>query len=546
MARKVTGIDVDTGRVVYLQGEVKGTGFQVTRYAHFASPDGSGDGWDLGDPGFAPKNAVVGVTGREVNLRFSRVPRLADWQLKKLMRFEVAGIGDASESAVDADFNVLPEMPELDGEDVVLLAMARESLLEQHSAALAEVGGQLGHFTPASIALYNTWLRFGVVLDDTVLVAYLGAEHVETIVVRGADLVFARQLAGGGNTFREALAERFSVSLAQADQLLRRGVDLTPGTNISNPDAERATRSVAGAAGALQSLLQSSVMFARTQVKLSSLKLDRAFVCGELAEVRGIDRYLTAGLGVPVEIFDPFHVVDTSKLDEESEEELERTKSRAVLALGLATSGSDPNAYAIEVLPARVAKRREFVGGALFLILSALLAMGYLVYDWRGKSSALADVKKQVGRVQREVRVAEGAYADTLELADQNAELSEAVVELAHIEAGGELLTRVTGALDRHLPFGFWTTSLAIDRAVDELFGIQQGSPAPVLEIEGRAREGVEPSAIVFARLVEALRADLAPMQIRESMNPDGSRFSLRFTLSGEPPKDENEPETDL
>ena len=163
---------------------------------------------------------------------------------------------------------------------------------------------------------------------------------------------------------------------------------------------------------------------------------------------------------------------------------------------------------------------------------------GYLVYDWRGKSSALADVKKQVGRVQREVRVAEGAYADTLELADQNAELSEAVVELAHIEAGGELLTRVTGALDRHLPFGFWTTSLAIDRAVDELFGIQQGSPAPVLEIEGRAREGVEPSAIVFARLVEALRADLAPMQIRESMNPDGSRFSLRFTLSGEPPKD--------
>lgn len=536
MARKATGIDIDTGRAVYLEGQVQGTGFQVTRYAHFATADGAGAGWELGDPEFAPKNAVVGVTGREVNLRFSRVPRLADWQLKKLMRFEVAGIGDASDTEVAADFNVLPELPELDGEDVVLLAMARESLLEQHSEGLSELRGQLRHFTPSSIALYNTWLRFGIVLDDTVLVAYLGAEHVETIVVRGADLVFARQLAGGANSFREAIAGRFNARLDQADQLLQRGVDLTPGATFADPDAERATRAVAGAAGAVQSLLQSSVMFARTQVKLSSLKLDRAFVCGELAEVRGLDRYLTAGLSIPVEVFDPFHVVDTSKLDEESAEELERTKSRAVLALGLATSGSDPDAYAIEVLPERVAKRRDFVGGTLLLILAGLLAMGYLVYDWRAKSSALEDLDSKVSRVQREVRLAEGTFADTLDLAERNAELDEAVTELAHVAAGGELLARVFESLDRHLPFGFWTTSFAIDRVADEEFGFKPGSPAPVLEVEGRAREGVEPSAIAFARVVGVLREELAPMQLRESMNPDGSRFALRFTLSGTPP----------
>lgn len=539
MARRATGIDVDAGRAVYLEGQVQGNGFQVTGYAQFDAP--TGDGWDLGDPGFKPKNAVVGVTGREVNLRFSRVPRLADWQLKKLMRFEVEGIGDSSESEVAADFNVLPELPELDGEDVVLLAMARESLLEHHHAALTDQGGALRHFTPASIALYNAWLRFGIVLDDTVLVAYLGAEHVETIIVRGADLVFARQLAGGAKPFREALADRFGANEQQVTKLLSVGVDLAPGATFASPDAERATRSVAGAAGALQSLLQSSLMFAKTQVKLGSLKLDRVFVCGELAEVRGLDRYLTAGVGVPVEVFDPFHVVDTSKLDNESAAELERTKSRAVLALGLATGGSDPDAYAIEILPAKLAKRREFVGGTLLLILAGLLALGYLVQDWRSKSAQLEEIQASVARVQRDIRVAQGVNADTLDLAQQNADLDIAVTELANLAGGGELLAQVFGALDRHLPFGFWTTSFALDQVVDESFGATAGDPIPVLEVEGRAREGIEPTSVAFARAVEALREELGDLQLQESMSPDGARFALRFALA-EPGSDDPAP----
>ena len=51
------------------------------------------------DPGFKVTSARVGLTGRGVNVRYTRVPRVPDWQLRKLMRFEVEEIGGFSAHA---------------------------------------------------------------------------------------------------------------------------------------------------------------------------------------------------------------------------------------------------------------------------------------------------------------------------------------------------------------------------------------------------------------------------------------------------------------
>ena len=46
--------------------------------------------------------------------------------------------------------------------------VARESLLEEHADGLAAAGGKAQAFTPNSIALYNAFLRYGVVQDEAV------------------------------------------------------------------------------------------------------------------------------------------------------------------------------------------------------------------------------------------------------------------------------------------------------------------------------------------------------------------------------------------
>ena len=168
MPRTVTGVDIGTRANKFLRGTFKGNTFHASAYsfAEHAPSDVAG-GWSAGEPSFKLETSRVGVTGREVNLRYTRVPQVPDWQLKKLMRFEVEEIGGQSGSGVASDFNLLPPLPEIEGEDVVLLAMARESLLEAHLEGLKRLGGTLDAFTPNAVALYNAWLRFGVVGQRT-------------------------------------------------------------------------------------------------------------------------------------------------------------------------------------------------------------------------------------------------------------------------------------------------------------------------------------------------------------------------------------------
>ncbi len=121
MARTVTGVDIGTRANKFLRGSYKGNTFHVSAFSYVEhAPAELAGAWNLGEPTFKPEDARVGVTGRDVNLRYTRVPQVPDWQLKKLMRFEVEEIGGQSGAEVASDFNVLPAQAENEGEDVAL------------------------------------------------------------------------------------------------------------------------------------------------------------------------------------------------------------------------------------------------------------------------------------------------------------------------------------------------------------------------------------------------------------------------------------------
>lgn len=540
MPRTVTGVDVDASHAVFLRGSVKGNSFAVTDYA-IQTIDASDDNeaWDRVESTFAPKDARIGVTGREVNVRYVRVPRLPDWQLKKLMRFEVEEVGGSSDSAVAADFNVLPEMPEVEDEDIVLLAMARETLLEQRHDAIGSLGGSLDAFTPNSIALYNAWLRFGVVLDDTVLIANVGAHDVDVIVVRGSDLVFARNLSGGTRMLDQSIADRLGVDLPKAAKVRRQMVDLTPGYTPSDQNAERATRAAGASAGQIASLIQTAVSFARSQIKLQGLRLDRVFVCGDGATTTGFDAYLGSVVGAPVEVFDPFTVVDTGKLDEQAAALLERNKAASVVALGLATAASDGEAYGIEILPKALVDRREFMQGKLFLILAAVLALAFLGYRYSQLSSEAGELESRASRLAGQVARLKRDDAATEKLLVRNAELAELMRELHSVAGAGRQLDTVLAGLDATMPRGFSVKRLTNTIDSDETMGFGKAEPAPILRLEGEAEEGVEPNNVVFLRFVDELRAALPGYLVVPTMGSMNRTFGLTISAFAEMPEDE-------
>lgn len=527
MARKATGVDVGSRSAALIEGRVQGTGFQVTAF-HFQEFEPGSDPWQVLEPSFAPRTARVGITGKDMNLRYSRVPRLPDWQLAKLMRFEVEEVGAAN--AVAADFNLLPELPEIEGEDTVLLAMVRENALEPPLAAIAAAGGQLDAFSPNAVGLYNAWLRYGVVMDDTVLLANVGHESTDVVLVRGADLVFARSLSGGSGLFEQALSERLGLSSAKARGVLEGQVDLAPGAQTAG-DAERATKTCLGPAGQLASLIGSALSLARTQIKVPSLKLDRVFLSGRGTRVRGLERYLSGALSVAVERFDPFRVVNFEGLGAEAQALLERRRSEAVIALGLATAGSDPDAYSIEIVPAALERRRQFLGGTLFLIAAAVLAVAFVGYDAWTKHGRLESLRLAVGALERQERQASRTHARTVDLVRESDAMGQRAQELFHLAGSGEQAVRVLSALSASLPPNFWLTSVTGRSGHHAELGIERGRELPIVTVEGRAQEGIRPRGETFVEFLSILRGHLPEARIVERLSPEEDRFSLDLCL---------------
>ncbi|HUR27212.1 MAG TPA: pilus assembly protein PilM [Planctomycetota bacterium] len=541
MARTVTGVDIGTRANKFLRGTYKGNTFHVSAFswAPHAPADLAG-AWTSAEPGFKPEIARIGVTGRDVNLRYTRVPQVPDWQLKKLMRFEVEEIGGQSGAEVASDFNVLPAQAENEGEDVVLLAMARESLLDAHLKGLAAVGGTLDAFSPNALALYNAWLRYGVIEDDTILLANIGHENIDVILVRGADLLFARNLSGGTKAFDEALAERFGVSAAKGEELKRKIVDLTPGARPADATAEKATRAAAAPAGALLSLLQSTIMFCKSQVKLTSLRVDRVLLCGGGAALKGLPKFISNGMNVPVDVFDPFRVVETGGLDAESAAQLEDHRLEAVVALGLATMASDPDAYSVEILPSALRKRREFVGGTLWTYVAAAIALAYLGWFGWTTHQKLGITLAEVAGLDAKVKRAKSVDNEARELIAANQKLSAEAFRLQSVAGHGEQLARSLWAATESIPSGFFFTALTSDWAVNDNLRVARGEERPIVHVEGRSNEGTASPAQLFAAfisgLTQRLGAGLAMVQ-RPSASFD--KFTIDLTLFAPPPPPE-------
>ncbi|MDG1049967.1 MAG: pilus assembly protein PilM [Planctomycetota bacterium] len=540
MAKTCTGADVGARSAVAIRGAWKGGTFHVSNYAAGDNDQGTVDaGWASLQADFKLGATRIAASGREVNVRYTRVPGVPDWQLRNLMRFEVQEIGDQSGAEVASDFNLLPRPPEIDGEDVVLLAMARESLLEEHMDGVEVAGGAVEAFSPASIGLYNAFMRYGVVEDDTVLLANIGHETTDVVLVRGSDLVFARNLTGGSGLFDDALVQRLQLSAARAEATKIDHVDLTPGARHATAEGEKATRAVMAAAGQLTSLLQSAVMFCKSQVKLTGLKVDRVLVCGGGAALQGLPRYLSSGMGVPVELFDPFRVVDTSALAPEAADHLARHQLESVIALGMATMASDPDAYSLEIVPEALAKKRAFLGGTVWLIAAAVLAVAFLGYRVTFLTQKLDQLTGESRGLSSILARARDIHSETEELVAENTRLVAETVALQGIAGSGEQLARAIAFLDDRLPPDFWITRVESAFGTDSEIRVERGSERPILTVRGQARDGVQSPTSQFQQLVADLEETMPYVSLRADI--DRNKFNIHMTSFADAPDETGE-----
>ncbi|MEM7198978.1 MAG: pilus assembly protein PilM [Planctomycetota bacterium] len=540
MVGKAVSVDpgTHTWKVMALKDGKRG--LAVARFGAVEASEGAAGLAALGIP---LRGAVAGVAGRDMTLRYTQVPPSPDWQLRQLMDLEIQDLAGQSGGNLSADYNLLPVRAEDSDFDVVLLSLVKNDALDQVADVVGEARGDVAGHVPNCIALYNAYIRTAAIddEDEVVCLANLGNETIDLALVRGSTLLFARNLSGGCKVLDEAIAQSFNVSARKADQLKRDLLDLDPASRgrYASSQAEKVTMAAGGAASAFVSAIQSSVQFCRSQTKIDDLQLDRVLLAGGGAKLRGVRGMLRESLRCPVELFDPFEIVDTTGLPDDDAEQLKELGSEAVVALGLAISRADPQAYSIEILPEAVKRRQRFLQRTVWNIGAGVVGAAVLGFGAVQAKESLTLASTAERRVSVQRRNIEQTHEEAEKLIAGNAadrELTDAFAQRA-IPLHGVL--RVMRAVRDTLPDEAWLKSIEVQKP-----GRGRGaSPRPLIVAQGEVRAigGIDVGD-AYRSFVQAFRehelmqnAGVVPTS--EDLAPDHSTFELRVDLLPDPPE---------
>jgi len=341
--------------------------------------------------------ALLGLSGKDLIVRYTRVPRVPDWRLEMLMRFEIQEVAEQSGGDVAADWALL-SLPAAAGEDdTVLVALARNAHLRPRldalrAAGLSDLGG-----CPRSIALYHAFVTNAKVPPGEVtLLLHVAGENTDVAIQRDGALLFARNMAGGGRPFTDALAQAFHVAPGTAERMKVQKGSIVPRQKARYADSseEKVANTLLGTAGSLVAAVHSSLMFCKAQTKLQDLRIDRVLLTGAGSRLRGMRDYLASGLGIPVEAYDPFEGVDCSGLDAEESEALKEEGPSMAVALGLAQMAADEKAFRLQILPEADRKRRDFARHTVWLLASGVVAAAGLVFLYAKASGQESEAKR--------------------------------------------------------------------------------------------------------------------------------------------------------
>ncbi|MFN6195421.1 MAG: pilus assembly protein PilM [Planctomycetota bacterium] len=533
MATQATACDLGSHSAKALVASAGKHGVKILRFAAVARGDDGGQP-SLAGCGLPLAGAICGLTGRDMMLRYSQVPPTPDWQLRNLMDLEIADLSQQSGGALSADYNLMPTQDADAGVDTVLLALAKDEALDRCQGEIAAAGGSIAAFVPNCTALYNCFLKCGPVEADAVVcLVHVGHQTIDLAIVKGTDLLFARNLSTGAKVFDDAIAAAFGVSERKAEALKKDLLDIDPANRgrHASGQAEKVALAATSAAGAISSAIQSSISFCKAQTKMAELRVDRVLLSGGGARLRGLRGFLRESLRCPVEEFDPFANLDLSELPPAEAEQLAAMRSEAVVALGLAVGRLDDSLYAIEILPEAARKAQRFRERTVWNIAAGALVAAVLALEWSHGSKAVAATAVATAQLKRQISSATAIQGDAeAQIAANKAERT-IVDHLASQSLVQHGLLRVTRAVAAHLPPQLWIEK--IEASGGSASG-QRKRPVIVVEGAGKEVNGVQTSGVILA-FKQAMQADPGMAGLEPTMVPIPSQDkSERFRITVE------------
>ncbi len=387
---------------------------------------------------------VVGLSGRDLNLQVLQQPAMKPLNYRVMMGYELdQRRGESTDLYLD--YCTLREPDSYFPQYLALIGIAKRAYVDERIDLLSRASVDVRDAVPNAFALFAAHRHAYGSEGGTVMLLDVGSDNMDIAFVRGGRLVFARNVSSGARIFDQNIANAASVSPEEGEALKVAYGTLGPLSEGLPEDAPEVLirAPIRSAAGQLTGFISASINHAKLQLNDREFAVDKIYVSGGGARLRGLPEYLAAALKIPVEVLDPFRKLDGAEPAVEGAEEFRRLPSDMAVAIGLAqltSPGADGST--LSILPAALKKRRNFFRSGLWLAAAGvalaatlLVLTGAAVIDRSRQVSALEDYKSRTSEISRRISDMD---ALELELRDSSAKLD---FLMSHLSPG-------RGALD--------------------------------------------------------------------------------------------------
>jgi len=251
-------------------------------------------------------DVATSVSGNAVIVKKISLPQMTTEELAESIHWEAEQYIPFDIQDVSLDYEVVEGGGSGGNMDVLLVAVKKDKIGD-YTSAISQAGKNPAIVDVDVFALQNCYeVNYGIDAGRVVALLNVGASIMNINITKGATSIFNRDIAVGGNQYTDAIQKDLNLSFDQAEAL-KKGAQVEG----ANPDSLPPILQAVSENIALE--IQKTFDFFKATS--SEDRIDRIFLSGGTAKVKGLQELLADRFDAGVEMLNPFNSVTYNPRD---------------------------------------------------------------------------------------------------------------------------------------------------------------------------------------------------------------------------------------
>lgn len=269
---------------------------------------------------------ATSVSGNSVIVKKISLPQMTAEELQESIHWEAEQYIPFDIQDVAIDYEVIEGGGSGGNMDVLLVAVKKDKISD-YTAAITQAGKVAAVVDVDVFALQNCYeANYGSDPGRVVALLNVGASIMNINILKGANSIFNRDIAVGGNQYTDAIQKELNLSFDQAEALKRGGrVEGVAAENLQ-PILQAVSENIA---------LEIQKTFDFFKATSSEDRIDTILLSGGSSKVRGLRELLADRFEASVDLMNPFNNVTYNPRDFDPDF-INEIGPQAAIAVGLA------------------------------------------------------------------------------------------------------------------------------------------------------------------------------------------------------------------